>query len=211
MSEGYDVARIDELERIPVDKGLEWRPIRRRFGIRAFGMNAYTSAGVGDWVVEEHTESSLGHEEVYTVIAGRARFTVGDDTFDAPAGTIVHIADPELRRVAVAEEPGTTVLAVGGKPGEAFTPSSWEWFFAAYTQPADEGIATVNEALAYFGEQGHLYYHLACIEARAGRIDDARAHLDRAIDLRPEIAERVATDPDLSAIAGQANAAGDSA
>ncbi len=202
MSEGYDVVAVDDLDRIPVDKGLEWRPIRRRFGIRAFGMNAYTSADVGDWVVEKHTESSLGHEEVYVVIAGRARFTIGDDTFDAPTGTIVHIGDTALERLAVAEEPGTTVLAVGGKPGEAFTPSSWEWFFEAYAQPPDEGIATMHEAMEEFGEQGHLYYHLACIEARAGRLDDARAHLARAIELRPESAERAANDPDLAAIVG---------
>ena len=211
MSKGYGVVRIEELDRIPVDKGLEWRPIRRRFGIRSFGMNAYTSAGVGDWVVEEHTESSLGHEEVYAVIAGRARFTVGDDTFDAPAGTLVHIGDPTLKRVAVAEEAGTTVLAVGGKPGEAYTPSSWEWFFAAYAQPAEQGIATMHQALQEFGEQGHLYYHLACIEARAGRVDDARAHLAHAVELQPEVAERAASDPDLSAIAGETKVAGESA
>jgi quercetin dioxygenase-like cupin family protein len=209
MSEGYDVARVEDLDRIPVDRGLEWRPIRRRFGIRAFGMNAYTSTGAGDWVVEEHTESSLGHEEVYVVIAGRARFTVGDDTFDAPAGTLVHIGDPVLKRVAVAEEAGTTVLAVGGKPGEAFTPSSWEWSFEAYAQPPERGIATMHQALEEFGEQGHLYYHLACIEGRAGRLDDARGHLARAIELRPELAERAASDPDLSAIAGEAGAAGE--
>ena len=37
-----------------------WRPIRRRFGIRAFGVNAYTAAEAGDQVVEEHTEATSG-------------------------------------------------------------------------------------------------------------------------------------------------------
>jgi hypothetical protein len=46
-----NIVHIDELELIPVgDRGLQWRPIRMRFGIRAFGTNAYT-ADVGNEVV----------------------------------------------------------------------------------------------------------------------------------------------------------------
>ena len=55
----YEVATLDELKRVPVMHGLEWRPIRRRFGITAFGINAYTAAKAGDWVVEEHDETTL--------------------------------------------------------------------------------------------------------------------------------------------------------
>jgi quercetin dioxygenase-like cupin family protein len=118
----YTVVSLDELDRIPVSHGLEWRPIRRRLGIRAFGMNAYTAEKVGDCVVEEHTEEQLGHEEVYVVVSGRARFTLGDEDIDAPAGTLVYIGNPATTRAAVAEEEGTTVLAVGGAPGKAFEP-----------------------------------------------------------------------------------------
>ena len=72
--EPFEVANVEHLARIPVEEGLEWRPIRRRFGIESFGTNAYTSSRVGGWVVEEHQESS-GHEELYVVLSGRARFT----------------------------------------------------------------------------------------------------------------------------------------
>ena len=143
---GFEVARVDELARIPVAQGLEWRPIARRFGIRAFGMNAYTAEKPGDWVVEEHNELS-GHEEVYVVIAGRATFTVGGEEIDAPAGTIVFVRDHTLKRVARSEEEGTTVLAVGGWPDKPFEPSSWEWFFEAYSQAPEEGIATMEDGL----------------------------------------------------------------
>jgi hypothetical protein len=34
--------------------------------------------------------------------------------------------NPGVKRTAYAEEAGTTVLAVGAKPGETFTPSAWE-------------------------------------------------------------------------------------
>ncbi len=40
----YSIARIDELESYQVDdEGLTWRPVRRHFDIRAFGVNAYTA------------------------------------------------------------------------------------------------------------------------------------------------------------------------
>ncbi len=196
----YQVTHLDELERIDVMEGLEWRPIRRRFGIFAFGVNAYTATKVGDWIVEEHTESQLGHEELYMVVKGRATFTLDDDTVEAPAGTIVFISDPNVKRKAVADEPETTVLAVGGKPGEAFTPSAWEWYFQAYEQPTEEGIETMRRGIADLGERGPLYYHLACLEARAGRLDDAREHLARALELDPHLQELAEKDDDLKEV-----------
>jgi len=196
----FQVAHLDELERIPVMEGLEWRPIRRRFVIWGFGTNAYTAAKPGDWVVEEHTESQLGHEELYVVVRGRATFTLDGDQVDAPTGTLVFISDPAVKRKAVAEEDGTVVLAVGGKPGEAFTPSAWEWYFQAYAQPTEEGIETMRAGIADLGERGPLYYHLACLEARAGRLDDARAHLARAVELDPKLAELAEKDDDLKEV-----------
>src|SRR5262249_39696818 len=126
-----DVIRIDDLERFPIEgqDGLTWRPVRRRFDIQAFGVNAYTADEAGQRVVEEHREQENGHEELYLVVGGRARFTLDGQEQDAPAGTLVH-CEPGTLRGAVAEEPGTTVLGIGAKPGEAFRPSGWEWTFA---------------------------------------------------------------------------------
>ena len=82
----YHVAHITELESLPVgDNGLQWRPIRSRFGIEAFGVNAYT-AEPGNEIVENHTEETYGHEELYIVVAGRATFTLNGEEIDAPAG-----------------------------------------------------------------------------------------------------------------------------
>ena len=50
-------------------------------------------------------------------------------------------------------------------------------------------IALYNEALAEKPDHPALVYNLACMEALAGRTDDALAHLERAIELRPEFAE----------------------
>lgn len=199
----YQVATFDELDRVPISEGLEWRPVRRRFGIRAFGTNAYTSEQVGGWVVEEHSESS-GHQELYLVVKGRAQFTLDDEVLDAPVGTLVFIRDPEVKRVARSEEPGTTVLAFGGWASRAFEPSPWETFFTAYGRAdagdAEGALALMHEALAERPDDPSLLYHLACIQGRTGRSEDALESIRRAIELRPELAERAREDDDLAAI-----------
>ena len=176
-----------------------WRPVRRKLGITAFGINAYTGEP-GENVVEEHTEERLRHEELYVVVSGRARFELDGESVDAPAGTLVFLREPEVKRHAVAEEPGTTVLAIGGKPGLHET-SAWEFFFAAYAH-ADRGdfdraIADLNEGLAELPDHPALYYHLACIESRAGHLDEAKRHLERAIELDPGLQKWADEDEDL--------------
>jgi hypothetical protein len=196
----YEVATLDDLKRIPVMHGLEWRPIRRRFGIGAFGINAYTAAKPGDWVVEEHDETALEHQEMYIVVGGRAELTRKGEGVDAPAGTIVFLEDPSVKRLAIAEEEGTTVLAIGAKPGEAFTPSVWEWVFEGYATTPDEAISIVQDGIRELGEHPAFYYHLACFSAKAGRKEEARVYLERAIDERPEWRDRAAEDKDLAGV-----------
>jgi tetratricopeptide (TPR) repeat protein len=197
----YEVLKIDELDRIPVSGAdVMWRPVRRRLGITAFGINAYTGEP-GENVVEKHDEERLGHEELYVVISGRARFELDGESVDAPAGTLVFLSEPGVERRAVAEEPGTTVLAIGGKPGLHET-SAWEYFFAAYSHAErgdfDRAIADIQEGLAEKPDSPPLHYHLACIESRAGRLDDARLHLDQALELDPGLRKWAAEDEDLA-------------
>jgi tetratricopeptide (TPR) repeat protein len=197
------VAHIDELDRIEMPDGFVWRPIRRHFGIRGFGVNAYTAREVGGPIVEEHTEMELGHEEIYLVLRGRARFTVDGSDHELAAGHLVFVRDPSLKRGAVALEEGTAVLALGGKPGEPYTVSAWEAMFAAV--PAneerwDEAIAIHEEALAERPGQPALLYNLACMEARGGRHLDALLHLQRAVELEPKWREYARQDSDFAAI-----------
>ncbi len=125
MAKRWESVRLDEIEPIAVVNGtLLWRPVRRTLDIGAFGINAYVAPNAGDDVVEEHTERSLGHEEVYVVLAGRATFTLDDETVDAPAGTVVFIRDVDVKRHARAEEPGTSVLAIGGPRDAVYEPSA---------------------------------------------------------------------------------------
>jgi len=113
----------------PEEGSFEWRPVRHHLDIQSFGINAMTAVSEGDWVVPDHTEveeSQTRHEELFFVASGRATFTVGEESFEAPAGTFVYVPDPEVRRSARALEAGTTVVAVGAEPGVAFTVSAWE-------------------------------------------------------------------------------------
>ena len=70
---------VDQLDAVEMADRFVWRPIRRHFDIRGFGVNAYTAVEAGGQVIEEHTEKQLGHEEIYLVLRGRARFTIEGD------------------------------------------------------------------------------------------------------------------------------------
>lgn len=202
---GWDAVRLGELESLSGPGTLRWTPLRRHFGITAFGVNAYTAAEVGQDVVEEHTEKTLGHEELYVVLAGRARFQLGGEALDAPAGTAVFIRDPSVRRGATAAEAGTTVLAIGGKPGQHEI-STWEYSFAGYGYLAagdvEQGLAVLREGLEAKGESARLLYDLACLESRSGRPEEALAHLGRAVELDPTFGEHARDDPDFEAVRG---------
>jgi hypothetical protein len=50
------ITHVDELDAIEMPDGFVWRPIRRRFDIRGFGVNAYTALEAGGLIVEPHTE-----------------------------------------------------------------------------------------------------------------------------------------------------------
>lgn len=199
-----NVIHIDELDRIEMPEGFVWRPIRRRFDIRGFGVNAYTALEVGGQIIEEHTESRLEHEEIYLVLRGRAKFTVEGNEHELAAGQLVFVRDPELRRDAIALDADTIVLALGGKPGEAHTVSAWEAMFAAVPAARDENWAEAirihEEALDEHPEHPALLYNLACMEARAGRRLDALLHLGRAVELEPRWAAYAAKDSDFAAI-----------
>lgn len=202
MTDAWQSIHLDEIEPIPVVNGaLLWRPVRRALDIGAFGINAYVAPQAGDDVVEEHTESSLGHEEVYVVLSGRATFTLDDETLDAPAGTVVFIRDVNVTRHARAEEPGTSVLAVGGPRDAAYEPSPWEDYFAAERHRTagdyDAYLAELEDALERRPDNPGALYHVACAEALAGRSEDALGHLRRALELRPDLAEHARAHEDF--------------
>ena len=198
------ITHVDQLDAIEMPDGFVWRPIRRQFDIRGFGVNAYTAREAGSLIVEPHSEKQLEHEEIYVVLRGRALFTVDGSEHELAAGQLVFMRDPQLRRGAVALDADTVVLALGGKPGEPHQVSAWEAMFAAvpYAQAEnwDEAIRIHVEALEEQPDHPALLYNLACMEARGGRHLDALLHLQRAVELDPKWAEHARKDSDFAAI-----------
>ena len=92
------------------------------------------SASTWQWPVprttarEPHDEVESAQEELFVVVAGRARFVVGDETIDAGPGTAVGVGDPALKRGFQALEPGTRVLCIGAQPPNQ--PARWGYWIS---------------------------------------------------------------------------------
>jgi tetratricopeptide (TPR) repeat protein len=197
MTDRYETATIHGLE-----DARGWSPIRKRLGVQAFGVNAWTAAAAGDRILPEHDEVPSGHEELYVVILGHAAFSVDGEEVDAPVGTIVFVRDPAATRGAVAREPGTTVLAVGGKPGVAYRPRSWELQAGTLLDDAQHAKAKrlLMEALGRYEDNAGVLYNLACAEALLGEKDEALDHLRAALVEHPSFAEYAREDSDFASI-----------
>jgi tetratricopeptide (TPR) repeat protein len=184
--------------------GFLWRPVRHALGVEAFGVNAYTATKPGGELIEEHDETGGGagrHEEIYVVLSGHATFTVGAETVEAPPGTLLFCDDPAERRSAIGRETGTTVLAIGGRPGEAYAVSPWESYFLAFAElergRLEAGRLELERELERYPENGSVHYNAACFFARSHERDRALRHLSRALELEPRTAEWALSDEDL--------------
>lgn len=195
-TQAYRTARLGDLERAD-----GWAPIRAALDVRSFGINAWTAHEAGATLIPAHDEVPSGHEELFLVTAGHARFTIGGEELDAPAGQIVFVADPAVSRSAVAVAAETTVVSVGATAGRAFEPRSWELnrdvialLDAGRHAEAREQLL---DALERYEDRETVLYNLACAEAQLGQTDAAFRHLGEAFRLRPAFAEHAGDDPDL--------------
>jgi len=195
----YETARLDDLRR---EDG--WAPIRLALDVHAFGVNGWTGREAGDGVIPEHDEAPSGHEELYVVVSGRATFTVAADEIDGPTGTIVFVRDPSAKRGAVAQEPDTTILSVGARAGEAYTPRPWETnrdvFALLDAGKPDEAKRLLLDSLGRYEDRSSLLYNLACAESLLRETDAALEHLRLAIEADPSLAAYATEDHDLASI-----------
>jgi tetratricopeptide (TPR) repeat protein len=201
---GWTVAHLDDVPAHALPRGARRRAIREHLDVRSFGINAY-SADEGRTVLEEHDEAqplAARHQELYLVLAGRAAFTVAGEEVDAPAGTLVFVGDPAARRGAVAQEDGTTVLAVGAPAGEPYEVGRWEsmaGFFDFYARADWDGaIAFLEDCLQRDPGYPGTLYNLACCESRAGRPDAALERLRAALEGEPGLRRWARDDEDFA-------------
>jgi hypothetical protein len=130
----YAVRRLEDVPRIPAGEpgDPEWYPVQHYFRLTAFGANVYVASEAGKDLLAAHDEKPSGQEELYLVVVGEAVFTLDEESFDAPAVTVVAVPDPAVVRSATAKTAGTTVVALGGEARTDFR-SSWQpkWFEGA--------------------------------------------------------------------------------
>ncbi len=130
---------------------------------------------------------------------------------DAPAGTFV-FASPGVKRTAFAEEPQTTVVAIGGTPGKAYEVGGFELWAplgplyeaGEYAEAADRGRELAEAHPEYAG----LLYNVACCESLAGRKAEAIEHLRGAINRSERFRAFAAGDSDFDADPGRAGVQG---
>jgi tetratricopeptide (TPR) repeat protein len=201
----YTTAHFTDIEVID-DGRCPLRPVRHHFGITTFGVTTWTASQAGDRLINEHDEADVGKEELYLVLQGRARFELDGEQVDAPTGTFVYAA-PEVRRTAFAEEPDTTVLAMGGAaPGQPYVVEGWElWSPMMRLFQAGEYAEAADWVKARLGSDdleasAILYYNLACAESLAGRHQEALEHLARAIEMDGKFRDLAAEDSDFDPI-----------
>jgi tetratricopeptide (TPR) repeat protein len=198
---GYAVAHLDEIDEL-TDGREPYRPVRHHLGITAFGVTSWTGREAGDRIINEHEEDE-GSEELYVVQRGRAAFELDGDRIDAPAGTLV-FARAGVNRTAYAEEPGTTIIAVGATAGKPYEASGWELW--APIRPLydagsyEEAIERAQKIVEEHPQYAIPLYNLACCESLAGRTTDAVEHLRKAIDRMEQLRSYAKEDSDFDRI-----------
>ena len=203
MDSRYAVLRIDDVATSMDFGGLRFRPLRPLLGIEAFGVAGWV-ADAGEAVIVDHTEPPDGQEELYIVLAGRARFAIGDDEeLTASPGTCVAVR-PGVRRQATAAADGTSVLAIGAPRGAAYSAPGWEHsaVAAAEYRRGDfaAAVTLLRKADSEHPDVVGVVYNLACCEALSGRCEEALEHLRRAVELEPRMAAHARSDADLDSI-----------
>ena len=191
---------IDEVEAVPW-RGTElvWRPVRAALGARMIGISAYTAETAGQEVVEDHVEDAdgRGHEEVYLVVRGSARFVLDGEWLHAPAGTLVRVAS-HVRRSAVAVDVPAAVVVVGGDPD--YEPAASEWIERArpwFRKDPARARALLDELAERQPDSAAAPLGEALFAASQGNLDEARSHLAEAVRRAPAAREYAEGEPTL--------------
>lgn len=100
--------------------------------------------GIGEITLPPHTDGPLQHrhslhDEGFYVVAGTARFTVGETTYDAPSGTLVMVPPGVPHTFANPSDQVVVLL-------NTFTPDLYVQYFRDMREMIGNGQALTSEA-----------------------------------------------------------------
>jgi mannose-6-phosphate isomerase-like protein (cupin superfamily) len=124
-------------------ESIQLGPTRMR--ILEDGSTTNHRLGIGEITLAPHTDGPpqhrhARHDEGFYVVSGLARFTVGTESYDAPAGTLVMLP-PGAPHTFANPTDGTTVLL------NTFTPDLYVQYFRDLRQMIADGHALDETAL----------------------------------------------------------------
>lgn len=102
-------------------EGIRFRAARAALGVSSWGMNVMDlDPGCTGHPTHDHAHD--GQEEVYVILSGSVELHADGDVTLLVAGDMARVG-PDVRRQLVTREQPARILALGGTPGSAFTPS----------------------------------------------------------------------------------------
>lgn len=120
----WQVADVNEIPPVKEDWPQTWKSVRHHFGITCFGVDAVTK-DAGNVLIPEHDETESGQQELYFVHAGEVKATLDGEEVTVPAGSFV-ACEPGVKRKFESAASPTTLVAIGGTPGQAYEIGPWE-------------------------------------------------------------------------------------
>ena len=181
MTERFRVLRLDEVDGYADEGRPRWHMIRTVLGNRVLRDQrlARNRARPGDHrrARRARSRAPAATRSCTSSLSGRATFTVDGERVAAPSGSLVYVKDPRARRSAVADEVDTTILVIGGRPGETLLRLALGALGRSASLLDDRRMGSRDrrpDGAARGGPgNANVLYNLACAESRDGRIDAA--------------------------------------
>ena len=123
----FTVKRTEDME--VIFDGIVHRA-RASLGVTALGMQVmHFPAGWEGYPRHDHLNDSsddndLAQEEIYIALDGSATLLVDGGEHVLKPGVLARVGPGEKRRIVPGPD-GFRMVAVGGRPGEAYTPPAW--------------------------------------------------------------------------------------
>jgi mannose-6-phosphate isomerase-like protein (cupin superfamily) len=111
----YTVKRVDEVE---ASFGGAFKKLRAELGVTSFGLQVIEMPpNIDQYPEHDHAES--GQEEVFGVLAGSGRITVGGDDIPLEPDVWIRVGPAEPRKIYSGPD-GLKLVALGATPGKPY-------------------------------------------------------------------------------------------